>query len=99
MQKGGAVYILTNQHHMVLYTGVTSDLQARVQEHIQKVYPKSFTAKYNCSKLVWFELLGSIEEAIIREKQIKKRNRAYKELHITTMNPGWNDLWDNVKDW
>jgi putative endonuclease len=48
---------------------------------------------------VWFELLGSIEEAIIREKQIKKRNRAYKELLITTMNPGWNDLWDNVKDW
>ena len=99
MQKGGAVYILTNKHHTVLYTGVTSDLRARVQEHIQEVYPKSFTAKYNCKKLVWYELLGSIEEAIIREKQIKKRSRAYKELLITTINPDWTDLWEIVKEW
>jgi putative endonuclease len=65
----------------------------------RKYIKKSFTAKYNCKKLVWYELLGSIEEAIIREKQIKKRNRAYKELLVTTMNPGWNDLWEIVKEW
>jgi putative endonuclease len=99
MQKGGAVYIITNTSHTVLYTGVTSDLRTRVQEHIMEVYPKSFTARYNFKKLVWYELLGSIEEAIMREKQIKKRSRAYKESIITGMNPDWNDLWETIKDW
>jgi len=67
MQYGGTVYILTNVHHEVLYIGVTSDLFARIPEHIMKVYPNSFTAKYNCNKLVYYETFGRIEDAIARE--------------------------------
>ena len=99
MQRGGAVYIITNSYHTVLYTGVTSDLYSRIKQHMTKYYPNSFTAKYNCNKLVWYELLGSIEEAIQREKQIKKRSRAYKESLIVAMNPEWNDLLETIKDW
>ena len=58
MQYGGTVYILTNVHHEVLYIGVTSDLFARIPEHITKVYANSFTAKYNCNKLVYYETFG-----------------------------------------
>ena len=53
MQFGGTVYILTNVHHEALYVGVPSDLFARIPEHITKVYANSFTAKYNCNKLVY----------------------------------------------
>ncbi|MEJ7674690.1 MAG: GIY-YIG nuclease family protein [Chitinophagaceae bacterium] len=77
MKYGGCVYIITNQYNKVLYTGVTADLRARIWEHKTKFYPKSFTAKYNCNKIVWFETFHRIEEAIEREKQIKggSRNR------------------------
>ena len=47
-----------------------------IPEHISKVYPNSFTAKYNCNKLVYYETLGRIEDAIAREKQLKKWNRS-----------------------
>ena len=56
MQYGGTVYILKNVHHEVLYIGVTSDLFTRIPEHITKVYPNSFTAKYNCNKLVYYDM-------------------------------------------
>ena len=79
MQYGGTVYILTNVHHEVLYIGVTSDLFTRIPEHITKVYPNSFTAKYNCNKLVYYETFGRIEDAIAREKQLKKWNRSWKD--------------------
>ena len=68
--------ILRNVHHEVLYIGVTSDLFTRIPEHITKVYPNSFTAKYNCNKLVYYETFGRIEDAIAREKQLKKWNRS-----------------------
>jgi putative endonuclease len=99
MQRGGAVYIITNTHHTVLYTGVTSDLRSRTLQHINEDYPDSFTARYNCKKLVWYELFGSIEEAIAREKQIKNRNRKYKKALIHSMNPEWNDLWKVIREW
>ena len=70
MEKGGTVYILTNRYNRVFYTGVTSDLFNRITEHKSHKYPKSFTAKYNVEKLVYFEGFHSIEEAIDREKQI-----------------------------
>ncbi len=54
MIKGGAVYILTNKNNTTLYTGVTSDLISRVVEHSQKIYPNSFTSKYNITKLVLY---------------------------------------------
>ncbi|MBV6647057.1 MAG: GIY-YIG nuclease family protein [Cyclobacteriaceae bacterium] len=99
MEKGGAVYIMTNRHHAVYYTGVTSNLFSRVQEHKDKVYPKSFTAKYNADKLVYFEPFHSIEEAIQREKQIKKYRREKKLALIKAMNPTWKDLYEEVAQW
>jgi hypothetical protein len=53
IKHGGFVYIVTNRYNTVLYTGVTSELRARIDEHKTKFYPKSFTAKYNCDKIVW----------------------------------------------
>ena len=100
IQKGGIVYIITNKNHKVLYTGVTSDLQQRIKQHITKFFSLSFTAKYNCDKLVWYEKYSQIEEAILREKQIKAGSRAKKLELINSLNPGWKDLWEeDVKLW
>ncbi|MTI41910.1 GIY-YIG nuclease family protein [Fulvivirga lutimaris] len=97
MERGGAVYIMTNQHHTVFYTGVTSNLIARVQEHKMKVYPKSFTSKYNINKLVYWESFHSIEEAIMREKQIKVYRREKKLALINALNPQGVDLFDSLE--
>ncbi len=100
MQSGGAVYILTNKYHTVFYTGASIDLIARMAEHLLDVYPKSFTARYNCTKLVYYELLGSMDEAFYRERQIKKYSRAKKIKLIEGMNPDWKDLYEEeVKKW
>jgi putative endonuclease len=99
MEYGGCVYITTNFHHTVLYTGVTSDLQKRIQQHKSKEFKHSFTAKYNCCILVLSETFSRIEDAIAREKQIKAGNRKRKEDLIHAMNPHWNDLWEEVKNW
>lgn len=99
MVKGGAVYIMTNRTHTTLYVGVTSDLYSRVYQHNTNHYPKSFTAKYNCHKLVYFESLHSIEEAIAREKQIKGGSRKKKLELINSTNPDWKDLFEEIKEW
>ena len=99
MQHGGVVYILTNKHHTVLYTGMTSDLRSRIIEHREKHYPSSFTARYNITKLVYFEVMASIEEAIGREKQVKKYSREKKIKLIEKINPDWKDLFDEIKHW
>ncbi len=65
------VYILTNKHHTVLYTGVTRDLIRRVYEHKNHLDKSSFTAKYKVDKLVFFEETTDVNAAIQREKQIK----------------------------
>jgi putative endonuclease len=93
-QRGGCVYIMTNKLHNVFYTGVTSDLTGRVWEHKNNVYPRSFTARYNCYKLVYYEFYPNIEEAIANEKAIKGGNRKSKKQLIDTMNPDWVDLYD-----
>ncbi len=98
MKKGGFVYIITNQYNTVLYTGVTSALRARIFEHRTKYHPKSFSAKYNCNKIVWYQFLPYIVEAIEREKQIKAGNRKAKETLINTLNPTWKDLWDEIQE-
>ena len=98
MHKGGCVYLITNQYNKVLYTGVTSALRARIWEHKTKYYPKSFTARYNCNKIVWYEVLPGIMEAIEREKQIKAGNRASKIKLIEIVNPAWKDLWGEIQD-
>lgn len=99
MKLCGSVYIITNQHHTVLYTGVTSDLRGRTYKHKTKKYPNSFSANYNCNKIVYYKFYPTIAEAIATEKQIKKRSRAYKEKLIHEMNPEWKDFWEEIEKW
>ena len=92
MEKGGAVYILTNKYNKVLYTGVTSHLKARLAEHKGKKYKTSFTAKYNVYKLVYYKGFHHIEDAIAEEKRIKGGSRNQKIKLIESRNPTWDDL-------
>ena len=98
MKKGGCTYIITNQYNNVLYTGVTSQLRARIWEHKTKFYPKSFSSRYNCNKIVWYQVFPTIVEAIEKEKQIKGGSRKAKEALIKSMNPNWKDLWEEIQD-
>ena len=93
--KQGFVYILTNSCNKVLYTGVTSNLQRRVYEHKGHFVP-GFTEKYNCTKLVYYEIHDGIKNAIAREKQIKAGSREKKLALIRGMNPTWNDLYETL---
>jgi len=97
MEKGGAIYILTNKNATVLYVGVTSQLWQRILQHKNKELP-SFTTRYNVDRLVYYELFSTIEEAISREKQIKGYIRRKKEALINSMNPAWDDLFEQLKD-
>lgn len=81
----------------VLYIGVTSDLEGRVWEHKNKIYPKSFTSRYNCQLLVFYKHFEGIEEAIAEEKRLKGYSRSYKEALIENMNKDWSDLSDNIQ--
>ena len=90
------VYILTNQNHTVLYTGVTKDLVRRVYEHKTHADPNSFTAKYKIDRLVYFEETSDVNAAIEREKQIKSWNRSRKNQLVDSMNPRWEDLYGNL---
>ena len=99
MKCGGCVYILTNKYHTVLNTGVTSDLQKRLYQHQTNEFNNSFTAKYNCNKLVYYENFIRIEEAIAKEKLIKGGSRKAKMELITSLNPEWNDLSSIVEQW
>ena len=90
------VYILTNRHNTVLYTGVTNDLIRRVYEHKNHLDKGSFTAQYNIDKLVYFEISSDINVAIEREKQIKGWNRKHKNKLIESKNPNWIDLYDTI---
>jgi putative endonuclease len=92
MYKHGYVYILTNVSKTMLYVGVTSNLVQRVWQHQQKIYPNSFTAKYNIHLLVYYEVHTSIEDAIKREKEIKGWKRGKKNALIQTKNPNWETL-------
>ncbi|NOW98361.1 GIY-YIG nuclease family protein [Mucilaginibacter sp. SG564] len=96
MQRGGCIYIVTNLTHSVLYIGVTSDIITRIWEHKNKVHPKSFTAKYNCTKLVYYNFYPHIEEAIAAEKILKDRKRESKIDLINKFNPEWKDLYDGL---
>lgn len=99
MQRGGTVYILTNVHHKVLYTGVTADLLIRIREHKERKHINSFSSKYNVNKLVYYKSYSTIEEAITEEKRIKAGNRNQKIKLIQLMNAAWRDLWEEVSRW
>ncbi len=93
--KSPAIYILTNKKNGTLYTGVTSNLPKRIYEHKSEA-TKGFTSKYNCKTLVYYEQFEDMENAILREKQIKGGSRKKKELLIESMNPEWRDLYDDI---
>ncbi|MCB9989437.1 MAG: GIY-YIG nuclease family protein [Rhodospirillales bacterium] len=93
--KQPAIYIVTNKKHGVLYTGVTSNLSKRIYEHKNKI-TGGFTAKYNCNKLVYYELFNDMEHAISREKQIKSGSRKKKIELIEKLNPEWRDLCSEI---
>jgi len=92
MSETGYFYIITNAHHTVLYCGATNDLYRRVLEHKNKIYFKSFSARYNIEKLVYFETFSSVPDAFAREKQVKAGSRKKKIALIESINPGWKDL-------
>ncbi|MCX6183132.1 MAG: GIY-YIG nuclease family protein [Bacteroidetes bacterium] len=71
MEKGGWVYILSDQYNNVLYTGVRANLKSRIYEHKTKQHPTTFISTYNVNKLVYFEFFSTIIEAIEMEKKIK----------------------------
>jgi putative endonuclease len=77
-----------------LYTGFSDDVERRTYEHKIKLR-KSFTKKYNCSKLVYYEEHPTMKEALHREKQIKRYKREWKENLINSINPEWRDLYDD----
>ena len=89
------VYIMTNKSG-TLYTGVTNNLERRVYEHKHHLF-KGFTNKYKIDKLIYFEETTDINAAISREKQIKGWLRKKKIALIESMNPEWNDLWEEIQ--
>ena len=82
---------MANKSNSVLYIGVTSDLQKRVEQHKMHIH-EGFTDKYNCEKLVYFEECNDIQIAIAREKQLKNWHREWKNNLVKQMNPDWKDL-------
>lgn len=95
MEKQPAVYIMASQRNGTLYTGVTSDLIKRVWEHRNNAID-GFSAEHHVHTLVYFEMHERMDEAITREKQIKKWKRAWKLRLIEERNREWCDLWDVI---
>jgi putative endonuclease len=86
-----AVYILASKRNGTLYTGVTSNMLARIHQHRHGMV-RGFTSRYGVKLLVWFEQHATMDGAITREKRIKKWNRAWKLELIEENNPEWRDL-------
>ena len=95
MSKQYYVYILTSKRNGTLYAGMTSNLIKRVWQHKNKLIP-GFTEKYSVTDLVYYEIHEDVLDAITREKQIKKWNRAWKMKLIEAENPGWCDLFESL---
>ncbi|WP_394172938.1 GIY-YIG nuclease family protein [Thalassotalea litorea] len=93
--KQPAVYILTNMKNSVLYLGVTSNLPQRIYQHREKLV-EGFSARYNLTKLVYFELYDDLENAITREKRMKEWHRQWKVNLIEKSNPNWRDLYPEI---
>jgi len=91
MDRQPCAYILARASHSTLYTGVTSDLPGRIYQHREELVG-GFTKRYGIKRLVWFEVHDTMEQAIIREKRIKRWSRAWKYDLIHKENPVWRDL-------
>ena len=95
MTRPGYLYLMASARNGTLYLGVTSDLLARVWQHRNEVV-ESFTKKYGCHTLVWYEAFDDIQQARQRELQMKKWKRAWKIELIERDNPQWLDLFDRL---
>jgi putative endonuclease len=95
VNKQPAVYILASKRNGTLYIGVTSDLVKRIWEHKNNMV-EGFTKRYNVHRLVWYELHGSMESAITREKRLKDWKRKWKLELIESNNPNWQDLYHTI---
>jgi putative endonuclease len=93
------VYITTNLTKTVLYVGVTNDLNRRIFEHFEnRGNPQTFTGKYSCYNLIYYEHFSNIEHAIEREKEIKKWRREKKNELVNSMNPEWRFMNKEIMD-
>ncbi|MGD9739742.1 MAG: GIY-YIG nuclease family protein [Bauldia sp.] len=90
-----AVYIMSSRYNGTLYIGVTSNLPQRAYQHREGLVP-GFTKKHGLTRLVYFEAHATMESAILREKQLKQWQRAWKCKLINEMNPTWRDLYDEL---
>lgn len=95
MDKQPAVYIITNKKDGTLYIGMTTNIIRRIWEHKQGIV-KGFSQRYNLKNLVWFELMDTIEDAAVREKQMKAWNRNWKIELIEKNNSEWIDLYETI---
>lgn len=95
MEKQPAVYILASKRNGTLYVGVTSNLVKRVWEHKNDIV-EGFTRRYGVHMLVYFEIFDTMEAAITREKQLKAGSRVKKLRLIESLNPAWDDLYNNI---
>lgn len=93
--KQPAIYILSNKKQGTLYTGVTSDLAKRVAQHKAKAI-EGFSAQYDCTSLVYYGVFNDMENAILREKQIKGGSRKKEIALIGDFNPDWSDLYESI---
>ena len=93
--KAGYVYIMASARNGTLYIGVTSDLVKRVWEHRNGVVP-GFTREYGCKLLVWYEVHEDLQQARLRELQMKKWKRLWKLGEIERMNADWQDLYSTL---
>ena len=93
--KQYCVYIMTNAHNTVLYTGITNDLARRVYEH-KNGLGSVFVKRYNVHKLVYYEIGNDVNAVIAREKQIKGGSRKKKLDLVNSLNPKWKDLYDEI---
>ena len=89
------VYILSNKKHGTIYIGVTNNLVRRIHEHKEKII-KSFSQKYDLTKLVYYEVFDSIVDVIAREKNLKNWKREWKVELIEKMTPEWEDLYYKI---
>ena len=85
------VYILSNQNHSVLYTGVTNNLERRLYEHRNEI-SNGFSKRYHLNELIYYEAFEHIRDAIQREKELKGWSRKKKIALIESMNPHWDNL-------
>jgi putative endonuclease len=94
---GYAVYIMASRRNGTLYVGVTNDIARRAYEHRNRI-GAAFTRKYDITQLVWYGHYADVNEAIAREKQLKKWERAWKLKLIEAMNPDWVDLYETLNN-